>query len=123
MRTVILGPLARRRRLVPGADFNLGVEDNYRIPDYGLHRDDSDMVFVDTAALVLEVLSPDDETWEKVPFYADHGVDEVVVVDPAARTVTWLVLRDGLYEPTDRSDLLDVDVDDVAGRIDWPPID
>ena len=57
------------------------------------------------------------------PSTLDHGVDEVVVVDPAARTVTWLVLRDGSYEPTDRSDLLDVDVDDVAGRIDWPPID
>ncbi len=70
---------------------------------------------------MLEILSPDDETWEKIPFYAARGVDEVVIVDPAARTVTWLVLRDSAYQPTEHSELLDVDVADLAGQIDWPP--
>lgn len=121
--TEILGPLARRRRLIPSADFNLGIPNNYRIPDVGLHRDESDAVYVDTAALVLEVLSPDDDTWEKVSFYASHGVDELVVVDPVARHVTWLILRDGDYVSTDRSELLGVDVAEITGQIDWPPVD
>ena len=31
-------------------------------------------------------MSPDDETYEKFGFYAAHGVDELVVADPATRT-------------------------------------
>lgn len=80
-------------------------------------------MYVDTAALVVEIVSPDDETWEKVPFYAIHGVAEVMIVDPSKRTVAWLRLRDGRYEPTDKSELLGIDVADFAGQIDWPPTD
>ncbi|MDQ3680552.1 MAG: Uma2 family endonuclease [Actinomycetota bacterium] len=35
-----------------------------------------------------EIISPDDETYEKFGFYADHGVEEIIVADPAARSVT-----------------------------------
>ena len=65
-------------------------------------------------------MSPDDETWAKLDFYAARGVDEVVVVDPADRTVAWMALVDGRYEPVERSALLDVDVATVAEAIDWP---
>jgi len=41
-----------------------------------------------TAAAVVEILSPDDESWQKLPFYAEHHVDEVLFVDPAQRTIT-----------------------------------
>lgn len=41
-----------------------------------------------TAAVVVEILSPDDETFEKFSFYARHDVDEVLVADPAARRIT-----------------------------------
>jgi Uma2 family endonuclease len=37
--------------------------------------------------LVVEVLSPGDETVEKIPFYARIGVRELLVVDPERKTV------------------------------------
>ncbi len=40
-------------------------------------------MFVATAAMVVEVVSPGDETLEKLAFYASRGVEEVVVADPA----------------------------------------
>jgi Uma2 family endonuclease len=120
---VLLDPYARRAALFPTADFNLGVPNDYRIPDGGLHRDDDDAIYVDTAAMAIEILSPDDETWDKVPFYAAHGVDEVVVVDPATRTVTWLRLTDGDYRVVAHSELLDVAVAEFSALIDWPPVD
>lgn len=119
----LLDPYARGRGLVGTADFNLGVPDDYRIPDAGLHRDASDAVYVATAPLVVEVLSADDETMEKLPFYASRGVGEAVIVDPDERRVTWLALADGGYGEVDRSALLDVDVAGFAGAIAWPPID
>jgi Uma2 family endonuclease len=44
-----------------------------------------------TAALV-EILSPADETPAKLPFYAAHQVDELLIVDPQSRTVSWCAL-------------------------------
>jgi Uma2 family endonuclease len=34
------------------------------------------------AVLVVEILSPGDETYDKLDWYAAGGVDEVLVVDP-----------------------------------------
>lgn len=68
----------------------------------------------------MRFLSPDDETWQKLPFYAEHKVDEVLVADPAERTVTWLALRDGEYAPVERSGLIDLGPAELAERIDWP---
>jgi hypothetical protein len=68
----------------------------------------------------VEIVSPNDETWQKVPFYAAHGVDEVLIVDPTDRTVAWLGLRDGEYRAPDRSGLVGLGPSDVAGRLDWP---
>jgi Uma2 family endonuclease len=72
--------------------FNLGEPDDFRVPDGGLFRPGPDEVYASTAALVVEVLSPGDDTWEKVPSYASHGVDEALIVDPDERRVQWLVL-------------------------------
>lgn len=117
----LLGPVAKRLGLSLTDVFNLGVEDNFRIPDAGLHRDHSDWLYIETAPLIVEVLSPDDETFEKMPFYAAHNVGEIIIVDPPARTVTWLSLVDGSYLETDHSPLLEMDVKEFAARIDWPP--
>lgn len=117
----LLHPHARRRGLIATTDFNLGEPMDFRIPDAGLHRDATDAVYVDSAPLVVEVLSPGDETMEKLPFYARRGVDEVVIADPLARTVQWLHLDAGSYVATDRSELLDLDVAEIVDRIDWPP--
>ena len=47
---------------------------------------------VATGALVVEIQSSDDERWEKLPFRAQR-VDEVIVVSPERRSVTWLRLE------------------------------
>ena len=73
-----------------------------------------------TAALVVEVVSPGDETWEKLGFYAAHAVDEVLIVDPQRRAVDWLALSDSHYHPIERSGLIDLGVIDLLARIDWP---
>ena len=61
--------------------FNLGGPEDFRIPDAGLLPGPHG-VWHDTAVLVVEVLSPDDATFEKLDFYTAHGVRELLVVDP-----------------------------------------
>ena len=63
---------------------------------------------------------PDDESLQKLPFFAAHDVDEVLLVDPAERTVTWLGLREGAYEPIERSALIELGPAELAAQIDWP---
>jgi len=77
-------------------------------------------VWISTAAIVVEILSPGDETWEKLPFYAAHEVDEVLIVDPAERKVTWLRLSAGRYQPVERSQLIELGPAGLAGQLDWP---
>jgi non-ribosomal peptide synthetase component E (peptide arylation enzyme) len=101
--------------------FNLGEsEHDFRVPDGGLHRPGAAGVWLATAAAVVEVLSPDDESRQKLSFYAEHHVDEVLLVDPAERSVTWLALRDGAYEPVARSGLVDLGPTELAAQLDWP---
>jgi len=118
----LLGPPARAVGLLAAmGEFNLGeAEHDFRIPDGGLHRPGAAGVWLHTAALVVEILSPDDESWQKLPFYAAHHVDEVLLVDPAERTVTWLALRDGKYKPVGRSGLIELGPDELAQQLDWP---
>lgn len=120
---VLLAPLAEQAGLVRTGEFNLGEPDNFRVPDRGLHRSVISAVFVPTAALVVEILSPDDETWQKLDFYAAHAVEELLIVDPRDRSVTWLKLSDDRYVPTDRSDLLGIGPEELAAQIDWPATD
>lgn len=60
---------------------------SYRVPDLGFARpeDVSDRGIEGRAALVVEVLSPRDESAEKLPFYRRVGVEEVLFVDPVTR--------------------------------------
>lgn len=102
-------------------EFNLGEsEHDFRIPDGGLHRPGAAGVWLHTAALVVEIISPDDESWQKLGFCAEHHVEEVLFVDPAERTVTWLALHDGEYEPIRQSGLIALGPAEVAEQIDWP---
>ena len=116
----LLGPLARRQGLVTGGAFNLGEPEDYRVPDAGVHREVSPAAFVLSAAMVIEILSPDEETWEKLPFYARHEVDEVLVVDLDERCVTILARTGQRYEPVPRSALLDVAAEELRTGIAWP---
>ena len=49
------------------------------------------------AELVIEVLSSEDESREKLPFYAACGVSEVLLIDPDTREFELHVLRSGRY--------------------------
>ena len=110
-----------RRGLEITSQFNLGEsEHDFRVPDGGLHRPGAGGMWHPSAALVIEIVSPGDESWQKLPFYATHNVDEVLIVDPAERTVTWLALREGEYRPVQRSGLVELGPTELVEQIDWP---
>ncbi|HEY5195438.1 MAG TPA: Uma2 family endonuclease [Solirubrobacteraceae bacterium] len=119
---VLLDSPARAAGLIPAmSEFNVGEsEHDFRVPDGGLHRRGAAGVWLPTAALVVEIVSQGDETWQKLPFYAAHHVDEALIVDPTERTVAWLELRDGEYRPLERSRLVELGPAELAGRLDWP---
>ena len=101
--------------------FNLGEsEHDFRVPDGGLHRPGAGGMWHPTAALVIEIVSPGDESSQKLPFYAKHNVDEVLIVDPAERTVMWLGLREGGYRPIEQSSLIELRISELSEQIDWP---
>jgi Uma2 family endonuclease len=114
-------PVRAAELLLAMHEFNLGeTVHDFRVPDGGLHRPGATGIWHATAAAVIEILSPDDESRQKLPFYAAHHVDEVLLVDPAERSVTWLALRDGDYVPIERSGLIELGPTDLAELIDWP---
>lgn len=99
--------------------FNLGAPNDFRVPDLGYHRDFSAEAFTATAAIVVEVVLPHDESYDKFSFYAAHGVDEVLIVDPGLRAARWFVLADG-YQEREQSILLGVSGVDIAAGLRWP---
>jgi Uma2 family endonuclease len=117
----LLRPPATAAALEVTGQFNLGEsEHDFRVPDGGLHRPGASGMWHPTAALVIEIVSPGDESRQKLPFYANHAVDEVLMVDPTERTVTWLALGESEYRPVDRSGLIELGPTELAAQIDWP---
>ncbi len=121
----LLGPAARAAGLEATMhEFNLGEnERDFRVPDGGLHRAGAATMWHSTAALVVEIVSPGDESWQKLPFYAAHHVDEVLIADPQTHTVHWLALEHGEYRPIQHSGLLDLGLVELAERIQWPEVE
>ncbi len=116
----LLGPPARAADLIPAmGDFNLGTQGDYRVPDGGLRRRGPRRLYYPTAALVVEIVSPDDESWAKLPFYSAHEVEEVLIVDPKKHEVQWLALRGDRYEPIEGSGLIELGPAELAERIEW----
>lgn len=76
--------LARGLGLVATTAFNLGEPGDFRVPDLGVHAARPGTLYVSTALVVVEVLSPDDETFEKLDFYAARGVPR-----PFATSLNW----------------------------------
>jgi hypothetical protein len=117
---VLFDQPARAARLTGlSGGFNLGVANDYRIPDFGLCRPGPHELYYATAALALEIVSAGDESWQKLPFYAAHHVDELVIVDPQERSIRWLGLDGGAYHDVERSALIDLGPGELAARIDW----
>ncbi len=116
----MLADAAHAAGLTATDPFNLGRADDYRVPDLGYHRAFPTATFVSSAALVVEVVSPDDQTYAKLEFYAARGVDEVLVVDGDLRTARWFILTDGRYDDRPASHLLGVRSADIAAGMRWP---
>jgi Uma2 family endonuclease len=118
----LLGPLARAAALIPSMhEFNVGTsKHDFRVPDGGLHRRQPQGTWQATAALVVEIASPGDESWQKLPFYASHNVDEVVIINPVERGVAWLALDGGEYTKVPKSGLIDLGPTELASELDWP---
>lgn len=120
----LLRPLSQRAGLEMTGQCNLGEgEHDFRVPDGALHRPGASGTWHPTAALVIEIVSPGDESWEKLPFYAAHRVDEVVIVDPQERSVSWFALSGGEYRAVERSGLVELGAQELAERLSWPRID
>jgi Uma2 family endonuclease len=117
---VLLDAPARANGLLVSAAFNLGSAEDFRVPDLGVHSEPQPATWVPTAAIAVEILSPEDQTWEKLPFYAVHKVAELLILDPSSHAVTWLALLDGEYRAIDRSEIIDLGPFELAKRIDWP---
>ena len=121
---VLLHPFAEAAGLVGTGPFNLGEADDYRVPDRGYHRIRPTGTWVPTAAVVIEIVSPDDETYAKFGFYARHAVDEILVADPStAELHIWARVPDERYEQVTASALLRVSAEALASAITWPDAD
>jgi len=118
---ILLDPYAKAAGLVGTGPFNLGHAGDYRVPDQGYHRSRPQGTWVPTAAIVVEVVSPDDETYEKFAFYASREVDELIVADPSAQLLTiWWRTSEMGYHEAPASALLEVTAADLAAAISWP---
>lgn len=82
---LVLAPLAKSRGLVPFYETGLfSKEDDYRVPDQVYVRAErvTERGVDGAAELVVEILSPGDETYDKLAWYARLGVGEILILDP-----------------------------------------
>jgi len=116
----ILGPIAWARGLEPFTQVSIldprDHERNYRTPDI-LVVDPKHVIRRGTEGpveLAIEVLSPDDESRDKLPFYAERGVKELWLVDPETRHIEIYLLRGKMYV---------IVAEDAAGIMRAPALD
>jgi Uma2 family endonuclease len=114
-------PKARTRGLGVSTPVNIGV-DKYdaKVPDLGVFRRDtqrSSPAFLDTAELVVEVLSPGERAGEKLPFYAFRNVSEYLEVDLRQRSVRLLENVDGEWRDVRASGVIELSVDEVPALL------
>lgn len=120
----VLAPIARERGLVPYPD-GLGIfggERDWRVPDLALIRPGDEIDDGATsAAMVVEVRSPGDDSYAKLGFYAEREVDEVLVVHEDRRIELYRRRDDGTLVRVEherggaRSEVLDVTFATVDG--------
>jgi Uma2 family endonuclease len=116
----MLRPRARAAGLWPSGPLNIGGPDDYRVPDRAYLCDRDTATFTPTAAVVVEIVSPGDETRSKSGFYFAVGVEEMLVVDPESRNVQWWARGADGFVATDASLLLGIATTEVRAAIDWP---
>ncbi|MEE8599444.1 Uma2 family endonuclease [Euzebya tangerina] len=118
----VLGPLADAVDLVGFGPINIGQPDDYRVPDQAFLTVRSSAVFHPTAEIVVEIVSPGDESWEKLEFYAAHGVQEMLIVDPRTKGIQWLHRSGDTMTAVGGSQLLAIDGAGLAQQLEWPTI-
>jgi len=95
-----LEPVAARMglRTMPDPMGLFGADNDWRIPDGMLVRPESiSERGAEQAELVIEVLSPNDESRAKMPWYAKQGVTELWLLEPRTRIVEVYTLDQGSY--------------------------
>lgn len=116
----ILRPLARQAGLRGSGPANVGTPDDYRVPDQVFFADRDPQTYNPTAEVIIEIVSPDDESRKKFDFYFRVGVKEVGIIDPNLRTVEWYVRGDGGFAPAGGSQLLGISAAELVEQVDWP---
>ena len=124
---VALAAIAQRRGFDGACEGGVfAAEKNWRVPDIVFVRAESAAESVprlDAAELVVEILSPDDESRDKLSFYASIGVREVWLLEPVTRAVELFALVGDRYEVVlfvnghARSPLLDIELRVENGRL------
>lgn len=116
----LLRPWAKQKGLIGSGAFNLGSPDDFRVPDRAFHRIPPSTLYVPTAVVVVEIVSPDDETFNKFDFYARHGVQEILVALPIEREVRCYDLTRSPAPQVPVSAVLAVDLAELSAAIAWP---
>lgn len=129
---LVLGPIAEARGLWSHADATglFGADNDWRVPDqiYARPEDARDEGLV-SAELVVEIRSPGDDSYRKLPFYASRGVAEVLILHQDRRAELYRRSSGGHLVPAKpeddgsvRSSVLDVGLTTVDGprlRVEW----
>ena len=118
---VALMPIGKRLGLVVSTGGLFEHVDSYRVPDLIVGRKDqiSDRGY-ERAELVVEVLSPNDESREKFPFFAARKVREVWLVEPQSRAIEMYLLWGAQYvrqQPPLVSPVLGVSIEQRDGQL------
>jgi len=99
-------------------------DSNYRVPDLVVfdRANTSQRGVEQRAAIVIEILSPKDESRDKLPFYASCSIREVWLIDPLTRSFEVLSIDDGYETVRSDSAVLGVKLSTVDGpklRVEW----
>lgn len=126
---IALLQIAKRRGLDVFSELGMfdpkAGENNFRVPDLVVAAPDrfSARGIDGAATLVVEVLSPRDESRAKLSFYAEMGVREVWLIHPVTRSTEVFELDDGELVPVKsvgavvRSPELGIDLEVVDGKL------
>lgn len=118
---LFLGAAAKRAGLRGSGPVNIGEPRNFRVPDAVYFRSATETALWNpTAVIVVEVVSPDDESRLKLAFYFAAGVEELLYVDPQERTVEWFVRGADGFVAAPASALLGVTAGDLRDGLDRP---
>lgn len=124
----VMGPRARQLGLEPFGDSTgvfADVEADWRIPDQVYVRPEQVIEEgVIGAELVVELYSPGDESYAKLPFYAARGITEAMILHRDRRFELYRLDSAGAYQPAEdgRSTVLGVTFSTAEGpklRIEW----